>query len=355
VTVNHGIGGSNVNLNATSSTTIGGTLSITAAQGNDTVTLGAAGASVSLHNVNINQGAGDNTVVFNADSNTVTGNLAITNGDGLDSFDMTAVSFTVTGNVTITNGDGGSTTALDAATSNSIGGALAITNGAGNDAVNFGGNTLDLHNVTIINSNHDSTVNFTGANQTITGNLSVINASGNDVLSVGGNTFAVTGAMTVNHGGGGNTTTIAANISNDVGALSLVSADGPDSFIGVRLAVALGTVVNTGDGADLVNFDNSTFNGAVTINTGAGQDTILIERNPSTNVSTTFRAPVTINTGSGDDSLGIGLDADDRAIFQLGPITFNGGAGFDAISFLAGGFNSFPPGQPIVLSFESVS
>ena len=140
MTVNHGAGGSIasiVNIAASSTNAIGGLLTVTGGQGNDSLVFG--GSTLNLHSVAVNQGNGDNSILFNAAANTITGNLSITNGDGVDTFGMVATSFTVTGNVTIANGAGGSTTIFDATSSNAIGGALTLTNGDGIDVFNTAG------------------------------------------------------------------------------------------------------------------------------------------------------------------------------------------------------------------------
>ena len=125
------------------------------------------------------------------------------------------------------------------------------------------------------------------------------------------------------------TTTINAATSNNLGSLSFTSLDGADTVTLARLTVTLTTSIATGDGVDTVRIDDSTLTGAVIINTGGAGDQVQIESSSNNSVSTTFKAAVSINTGSGNDTLQIGEDADDRAIFQVAPITFDGGLGFD--------------------------
>jgi hypothetical protein len=163
----------------------------------------------------------------------------------------------------------------------------------------------------------------------------------------------VTGSTTFNNGSGAGSTTFNSTTSCSLGSLSFTALDGNDTFTLLRTTVTLATTIATGDGADNVNIDDSTLHGAVAITTGGGNDTVSIERAGSTNVPTTFQAAVNISTGSGDDALRIALDTNDNAIFQLAPITFNGGLGLDLAVVLT--LNSYPIGQPVITNFETVS
>jgi len=197
-----------------------------------------------------------------------------------------------------------------------------------------------LHNVVINNGPNNSAVTFSGTNETVTGNLTINNGDGSDSLTVGGGAFAVTGAMSINDGQGGSTTSIAAATSNNIGKLSSphwmawISGRQRDS----RSPGHSHRHRRWGRFREHRQFD---FQRRGDHRHGRGHRHGPDRTRASNNVSTTFKAAVSINTGSGNDTLSIGLDADDRAAFQLAPITFKGDAGFDTLAFLAGGFNAF--------------
>lgn len=114
-------------------------------------------------------------------------------------------------------------------------------------------------------------------------------------------------------------------------------------------------LIDLGNAADVVIIEDALLKGAVTINSGGGDDIIDIERNINDASPATFKFAVSIICGSGNDLLRIGSDADDNAVFQMAPVTFNGGLGLDTLIALTSGFNTFPPGQPTTPGFESVS
>jgi hypothetical protein len=116
-----------------------------------------------------------------------------------------------------------------------------------------------------------------------------------------------------------------------------VNLSGSQGFCGVSLAglTSIGNssptgriVILGGSEIDRIDIDpggvfglGSSFKSAVSINTGAGNDTVRI--NGSAFGLTSFFSTVSVNQGAGDDSLELGLTG---LVAFFKPATFNGGA-----------------------------
>ena len=177
--------------------------------------------------------------------------------------------------------------------------AIEVQSGAGNDTVNAAAAAIAL------------TLNGDAGNDTITG------GSGNDTLSGGDDDDQL-------QGGGGNDSLVGGagtdtvSESGDVDFVidaSTLTGVGNDQFVDIEQAL-----LNGGDSANTI--DASLFTGSVTVNAGAGNDTI---------------------TGSDNDDQFFGNGDNDSIIGGLGNDTVNGGAdddevfGGDGDDFVLGG------------------
>jgi hypothetical protein len=276
------------------------------------------------------------------------------------------------GGITINNGNGGSVITLGDGSVGSIqiNGNLTITNGVGNDAFTARGASTQISGkVTINNGIGDTNDRFQAANMTtIGGNLSVTNLDGFDNFSLTSSTFSVGGILTLNDGTGGASISLLPGASGTItgGLAILAGGDLADNLRLANLSVGGTDRITTGTGNDSINIDRSTF-GAMTIGTGAGADLLRIATGNTgfTGTATTFNGAVNVVMGTGDDSVFLGTPASstDFVQFKTAPVSINGGDGvspdsidFDLLfAFAAYGANNvFPAGQPTVKGFETV-
>jgi hypothetical protein len=161
---------------------------------------------------------------------------------------------------------------------------------------------------------------------TISKNLTVNLKDGNNVVGVG-----VFGPPT--------TPTI-------LGNLKITTGNGND-LVGFRCTVGGTTLCTTGGGSDTLWMYESTFNGAATINTGAGDDIFNLADAPFFNIPVTFNAKATIDAGSGNDTLILGKapgdpnngggDANSKVVFTPGTGSYvSGGTGINSFDDEAG-------------------
>jgi hypothetical protein len=87
-----------------------------------------------------------------------------------------------------------------------------------------------------------------------------------------------------------------------------------------------------GSGTSIVDLQSVVKTGATSIDTGAGGDIVLIDNAPSEAGFSTFGATLTINLGAGDDSLFAGSYPNDVNAGNTfnGNVTIDGGAGSDS-------------------------
>lgn len=337
--------------------------SVTFTSGNGSSTLNFdGGTTMIVGNVSHTHLAGGSTTIFDATNITINGTITSTHGDGNDTFDLGGTNFT-SGAITIRNGNGTGTTRIDAGTSNTILGNISITNGDGSDTFSTGGTTFTLgtptarRNLTMNNGNGGSSATFAATTYTIHGNITATNGTGFDTFDVtGGGVFNVTGAgnVTISNGIGGSDTNFLAGSSSSIGGkLIITGTDGSDIVTMNRLTMTGTVSINTGNGDDDVIVNNSIFNGLFTFAGGGGADAVRIENGDiNDGVSTVFNAAVNINTGNGDDEVLIGVlaDADDFGDFNAA-VTITGGLDLDIIQALSNGANTFAI-APLKTGFE---
>ena len=296
----------------------------------------------------INGGDGANSVTTT--DLKVEKNFSITNGTnaaGTDANHLT--NLFVGGSLTIKNGDGDTSTTLDrnaAATAtdfSTILGSLSITNGSGRDDILIKDTNVGK-NVTISNGHADAgavagrTQIFNGKNvssrSVIGGNVSVTYMDGSgstidgiwDTEILGNVTFNhSTGAFTTNFDGlatsvpvvirgnltmkGSGANTINVGTTNlktglDVGkSLTITTGSSVDKFITNKLQVGGATKLTLGNGANVANFDDSTFIGAFALTMGADYDTVSLDITAGSSSATIFEKPVSIKLGIGGNEL----------------------------------------------------
>ena len=187
----------------------------------------------------------------------------------------------MTGKVTIRNGVGETFCNWMSGTV-SVGGLTSIVNGNGHDLWSFSnGGAVTLHGLKIQNGAGGSNTILNGATNTILGDLTVINSDGPDQFDAAGidvDNFKVSGKVTIQNGHGGGTTTIAANLTNEIGGkLTISNLSGTDE---VQLGAGTGTIEfhqtgisnGNGDSSVLIAAGTATFTGSLSITNGDGDD-----------------------------------------------------------------------------------
>lgn len=109
--------------------------------------------------------------------------------------------------------------------------------------------------------------------------------------------------------------------------------------------------IKTGVRPDTVEIDDSTFNGALLINTRWGRDEVRIEQaGDSEGPRSFFNGPVEIRLSRGDDRLRIGLDADagNRGVFYSDLLS-DGGEHYDELIAGDGNWYDVPP---VITNYE---
>lgn len=324
VTVNAGSGNDTIALN-TSVTTLNGSLA--GNDGNDVITITAAQVVGGV----IGGNAGSDTITL---SNGVT-NAFVGAGKDADRLVVSAGTFT---NTTVVGGGGKDTLALDGGTFN----LTTIQAADGHDIINasqavFGTSFLNA------GKGYDS-INL-GAQSTVT----VSGGAGNDTVSFGG-VFAggaIYGdGIGVTTGGDLNGADVIGNSAAQFGstnAISIFGAGGNDTINFLSASTGVAFYADGGDGADVIGGTQSilTFS-QTTIGGGLGADTIKLAGiatgaqvlGGAGNDSITFVSPTgvkgSVNGGDGADTITV-LSGIGNTVAQS--MTINGGAGADRINF----------------------
>jgi hypothetical protein len=300
--------------------------------GNLTVINGAGNSGAFLEDVNIggaasfNHAATGNSNVDIRTSGAVNNSwksLNIANGTGDDFTSIADTNFI--GSVTVNNGPSGMGgieqtlfKAFKSPTLLNIGGNVAVTSFSGTlvgilDDYNVGGNVTMNAGSGSNNSLEIEVLPGLGVGSTIKGNVSMLAHGKSTSVLVGssGVPLEIDGGLTV-------------NLSGSQGFCG-VSLAGLTSVGNSSLAGRI--IIIGGSEIDSLDIDNggafavgSTFKGAVSISTGAGNDTVRINGGLA---STTFLSTVSVNQGAGDDSLEI---ANKGFVAFHKTATFNGGA-----------------------------
>ena len=331
--------------------------------GSDSVTFSDAIAPISLKgSVTINGGDGDNTVTatnldigknlsitngVGNDTNTlkyfhVGGSLTIKNGDGGSSTSTAdAVFQTVGGNVTITNGKGYDAVILAGL---SVKRNVTINNGLGAGDGNAGYfqiyNQLNFRNViggnVTINYLNEA-VGSSGIYDTeIGGNVSLNLGLDSGTLNfdnyVSSQPTVIRGNFTIKTAGA-----LDLSVGKQYGKIGMIvgknftvtsTSTAADNITLNKLSVLGATKLSLGDGDNVITIDDSVFSGAFSSTTGKGADTMKLETTAGSTFGTTFGGRVTINEGAGDDTLvrtGAGPDGNQFLFYHNTVIVHTGG------------------------------
>jgi hypothetical protein len=291
-----------------------GSINVTSAASNDTVSLG--GANV-VGNVTLKLGDGLNVVTHG--SSEISGNVSITGG--ANSTTVSADFTRIYGGLTVA---APLSSSLSVTLNNStVNGKLSFLGGGGNDGLSAtlstitGGITATLG----IGTNFvqlDTVGSLAGV--TING------SSGNDAVSA--SNLAIRGLFTAALGEGTNSFTA----RGSVGGFRITTGSGADAVELRELFVRGATTVVTGAGNDEIRISDAMFGGAFTCKAGDGDNSFNVEQVLASNNSfgTVFLGALSYVGGSGADTVILGLDANDQAI-TMATAKFSGGAGTNTL------------------------
>jgi hypothetical protein len=291
-----------------------GGLKVTGGIGNDTLAVSATYLNLAK-GATFDGGLGTNSLSLNGTFLDSAGDLSFTNGahaTGSSSADISFTSISAKKGVTAKFGDGAEFFRIAGGANVSIAGAVTVS------APGTGASDLDLNgpsfaiggklSVTGGSDGFDLTTSVTYLNL---GSMQLTGGAGNDVVSISAE--GQIGATTLALGAGGSNISIQGqhdgltiNGALNITAASAASADN-DYLTLANLIVTGATTIVQGAGAGFVTIDNI-LAAAVSINTGAGNDSINFETSNSGIVSLITGA-VNILLGSGNDTVTIGNNA----------------------------------------------
>jgi hypothetical protein len=203
---------------------------------------------------------------------------------------------------------------------------VSYQGGAGADAISVGTESTSVQTligmgVRVNNGsgNNSTTIGQSNATLTIASKLEVTGGHQSDSLTVSAASGTVNSGISATLGTGANAVSISSNgqfNANDLQFTSSSTANEADSLNlrGVVLNRALNATL--GDGSSTVDIAQVTVLGALSLETGAGNDTVQIDSDGGAGASTFFRN-ATISLGDGADQLQIGGNsAQDEAVFM---------------------------------------
>jgi hypothetical protein len=329
---------------------VGGNVTISAGNGNDTVNLINNGPLTIGGSFKTNLGDGDNDFV-------TIGNTVVTVGRDFDysgsggsnnvDFAGSTADLIVGGNAAL---NFGATSVADLdywLTSNLIvGGNFTVVGGSGGGLyeviwigpTQIGGN----YKLTFGNTANKVGLDYlSGMTTTIGGHMIYTSGSGTDELTLDNVTIGRN--ATLNLGGGatqfaklGTTSATPVEIA---GNLTIKGGANDDLVDVVRTRVGGTTTISTFDGIDTVRIDDADFGDKVSIDLGAGGDTLAIETRVADFAGalvlrTRFGSSLTVLGGDGADSVTLGVGG--TGVDFGGPVKLVGGAGADTLSLFAG-------------------
>lgn len=254
--------------------------------GNDTLNFsGTSLATTGTSGFALNLGNGTNVVNFN--SGTVSlggGTTAINGGTGSDSLTIAGTSFAAGGTLSLALSDGANT--VDISTASLTSNALSYSGGTGIDMFGISG---------------------TSTNAALS-SLSVTTGAGNDTVNLGGSALTTTSAsgFTVNLGDGTNVLNFNSGTFGFAGGTSSISGGSGQDTVNLQAAVTsftnAGTLsVNLGSGLNRTTLAAATFSTAALNYTGTtGNDTFEL-----TSANATVTGALAVNTGTGANSVNI--------------------------------------------------
>lgn len=348
VTADYGTGGGSVDFFA-ESTSVKGTVTLKGGTGDDGATFGNA---VTIDKGLVVTDAGGGMAVAFHDATAVIGkgrgnqSIQFTGGSGDDSLEFIDGSASLKGGLEFEGGAGNDT--FDVSAILRVGGDLSADGGTGSDVVNIVTDQLSVsHDVELSGGDGDDDLSLIAKSLSIGHDLSIRGGNGSNL----GTTFAdgtIRGDVEFDMGGAdgtGDQTFLLGGFSGAVGALKIggdlkVESDATDPtnagysdyFSATDVTVGKDVSIRMGAVDSTVSLDNLFVDGALSIKTDAGNDTVDIERGGLTGPSIIDRI-ASIQLGDGDDILRIGRSSaagsNDFVIFGRGLLA-DGGAGTDA-------------------------
>jgi hypothetical protein len=291
-------------------------MNVRLSEGDDSVALSGA---ISLKNVNLDLGDGDNVLDVGAGLN-VTGKLTINGGTG---FDQVTLNGAVSKGATINLGLGNDELTIHGGVFST---AVSINTGVGADDVTIDTNASFNNNLSITTGEDNDTVTI---NNTTTKKVTINTGDDDDTVDLRTN-VQINGLLSVNTSAGADDLNLVDVHVNANGTSSLNVGTGPDdvvietSVFAGTLNIDLGTgIVNTLkiDDTDFQNNFSLTANGSVN-GLGVG-DVINIETDTSLLGTTTFRKTAKLKVGAAADiNLGVVHAASDLDF--LGAVSISG-------------------------------
>ena len=369
VVIRNGDGGSFNNLLTQGGLSIG-SIAITSGAGTDFNDIHSLDAAIQVRGgIRFVNGAGEgHNYVGDGNLLSVGGSITFINGPdaGQDLNTIFSAEVRIAGAVTIRNGDGPSDTSVAADTRLSIGGATRITSGVGEDLVHVGMGrvvhdmipVVEVGPVVVNNADGGSETVVLGSRLTVRGSVNIAAWDGTDGVivaaseedgSVSGNLFIDIGPGDQQEVGVGAPDGRALTVGGGLGIWTANTAGQALVYL-AGVDARSWTEIWTGNGADEIAVTSSTFRGEFDLDTGAGDDTALLEWNGAT---TTFQGPVWVSTGDGNDRILVAGDPENPGqVFFTGASHWNGGAGPMDILVVRYTGGMFLGPDPVLTGFE---
>ncbi len=408
VSADLGDGNNTMSVNSVFATTTLGALSYKGGAGDDKITFVGGSPVVITGATDVKLGDGTNEfseVYTNNTFQTLTfgGGLAVTGGKGVDTVSFDVYDATIGGKgVKLTLGDGGDIAKLKTRNSLGIYGSFTSTSGAGNTTVTVESGYLQVRggmNATFGAGQGNLTIN--GGRVELGSLKYTATGAGDDALNIAAAYLGVKSGFTAK--GDAGALNISATINNafDLGSVSITTkaGGGTTNFLGggningkfsytggtgannlylgrdggyqilnlhdtlnvtskattgnetlqLHHVLALGAVsAKLGAAANTVAFDDITFLGAVTVDTGAGADFINVRTDTNASVAGNvfFYGAVKLLTGAGNDVVNLGSASGSANFFvPVASTLIDGGADSDTVNNIQvyDGMNFFSP------------
>ena len=346
---------------------VGGDLSLTGTTGDDNFQVNPRALAVKGL-ATIDLGAGVNDFTSETATTVLGSTLTVKTLGGGDNVDVEGRSLTIKKAVDINTGDGGDSVFVGGRTVN-FGGAVTLTSGTGSDALEVNALNLKIGDLlTLAGGAGDNNLGVFGALLSLKGGVTITALGGKDQGFLLGD-GSVKGDVNVDFGldgVGGQNFKMGGN-SGLAGILSLgktftykstSAATFADSFTGTDVMVAKAVSITTGDGVSTVALENFSTKDNFTLDTGKGADVVNFERLGTFGSSTIGKiALITLGLAADADidTINIGVSSalgSNNFVKFLGAVTVDGGGGVDVKNaFELAATNFYGAGAPTLLNF----
>lgn len=330
------------NPNVTSTALVfGGGLAFTSGSGSDTLKLKVYEMTAGGKGVKLATGTGNDAVTLAAsDVFSVNGSFGAVIGGGTSSLEITSPILTIRGGLNTSFGDGAGTFTLGGNTD--IGGGLSLSaKGGGADNFNLTFARLSVRGAVSLTGDAGAfNATFTtGAQGFRFGSLAYTTKTGGGTLDIesGGEIF---GDFNFKGGAGSNTLhtgKVGYPRLHIYGKANIASGTttGPELIQLAQTDVAGAFTAKLGAANSQVQIDDTKFAGAVSVDTGLGNDTIEAQLSGTFTGGVVFRLPFKLTLGGGDDTVSLGNTG--GVIFTgnaaaLAKVLVDGGAGSDTFN-----------------------